>query len=75
MIAFLAFDHDALCAVLGKLGCKKVDGKVFTGKTQLHYLWETPWGHKFLVPHHCTQWELERIVKRDFDGSRPKYDG
>jgi hypothetical protein len=75
MIAAFAFGHDELCAVLEKLGCKKVAGKVFEGKTQQHFLWETPWEHQFLVPHHCTQWELEQIIKRDFDGSRPKYNG
>ena len=45
--------------------------KGFMGKTQEYFLWETPWGHRFLVPHHVTYDEANEIIKRNIDNTRP----
>jgi len=71
MIAGLYFDSAKWFKMLEDRGCKLVSDKIFPGKTQDHYLWETPWGHKFMAPHHCTYDEAAEIIKREVDGTKP----
>lgn len=72
MIAARNYDYDTISSKLRSLGCTET-GKIVQLKSQPHHLWITPWGHGFLVPAvFATDWEIEQIVKRDFDGTRPK---
>jgi hypothetical protein len=74
VIAQQNFNPERITSTLEKLGCKPFTSKQYKAESQPHSLWETPWGHVFMVPAgFCTDWELEQIIKRDFDGTRPKF--
>ena len=73
MIASANYDYARIREQLEKIGCTD-SGKVVDLKSQPHHFWVTPWGHGFLVPGtFATDWEIEKIVKRNFDGTRPKF--
>lgn len=72
MIASQAFTYEHVKARLEALNCKEVVNKIFVGKTQPYAVWETPWGHRFMVPQVvCTIWELDRIIERDVTKRKP----
>jgi len=71
MIAGIYFDSGKWFEMLEAQGCKLIPGKEFEGKTQRYFLWETPWGHKFLAPHHCTYWEAGQIIEKEITKTKP----
>lgn len=74
MIASRRYDYEGISSKLRSLGCTET-GKVVPLKSQPHHLWLTPWRHPFMVPAtFATDWEIEQIIKRDFDGTRPRFD-
>jgi hypothetical protein len=73
MIAGRVYNYDGIKDKLEYMGCKD-SGKVLDAESQPHHLWYTPWDHPFLVPAvFATDWELEQIIVRDFDGTRPRF--
>lgn len=73
MIASRNYDYERIRDLLQQIACKET-GKVVALESQPHHLWVTPWGHGFLVPAvFATDWEIEQIIKRDFDGTRPRF--
>lgn len=73
MIASRNYDYDQIKRKLESMGCK-YSGKIVPLESQPHHLWVTPWGHGFLMPaHFATDWEIEQIIVRDFDGTRPRF--
>lgn len=71
MSAAIYFDNAKWFAMLRGHGCTPVDGKSVDMRSQPHFLWQTAWGHKFLVPHHCTYSEADDIIAREVTGTRP----
>jgi hypothetical protein len=71
MIAGIYFDSDKWFQKLRDKGCNPVEGKSFKGETQQYYLWETSWGHKFLVPNHCTYDEADEIIEKEITQIKP----
>lgn len=73
MIAGIYFDSGKWFDMLRKHGCEPAPGApVFHGETQDYFIWQTPWGHKFLAPHHCTYDEAEEIIAREVTGTKPQ---
>lgn len=70
-MAGIYFDASKWFAMLRQEGCTQQEGKDFKGRTQHYFLWETPWGHKFIAPHHCTYSEAEEIIEREIRGTKP----
>lgn len=71
MIAAIYFDHDKWWEMLRAAGCTEVVGKVFRGRTQDYFVWQTPWGHQFMAPHHVTYSEAADILAAEVEGTRP----
>lgn len=73
-MAGIIFDARKIQQALTPLRCRKLDVPPFTSRTITvpHYVWETAWGHRFMVPESCAHWILEEIIEREVKGTRPQ---
>lgn len=72
-MAGIILDARKIERALTPLRCRKVDVEPFKAKSVVvpHHIWETAWGHRFMVPESCAHWILEQIIETEVKGTRP----
>jgi hypothetical protein len=73
-MAGMIYDARKIERALIPLRCHKVDVPPFTSPTVVtpHFVWETAWGHRFMVPDSCSDWILADIIEKDVKGTKPE---
>lgn len=71
-MAGIIFDARKIEQALKPLRCHKVNTPPFKGKSVVaHHMWETAWGHRFMVPESCAHWILEDIIEKEVKATKP----
>lgn len=73
-MAGIIYDAGKIQKALTPLSCRKLDVPPLKNDLIVvpHHLWETAWGHKFMVPESCASWILEDIIEKEIKGTKPE---